>query len=282
MIIKIQLKTNHDEEIKNLNNHISILNDYILVIYQFFNGISKKYLPSLNFEFDSNQNEFKLIDMNEFQNKLRAIDDYIFNINKVKNNISLNNNIKGNIELLNPNEEKIRMEKEDTKINMIKNFNNDFIIQKLKEESQNNFQNEDYSVENNNSHILQIYKNLENKFDILEKAIEEGKKNRYDFIDEENKEMESNDNNNIILTNFNNKIEQEKNNFLEELYRNEKLNQNKKEVKKDKKGSKKKKKSLTKISQNNNLKNKKGYRNNALTEENKMKKNIKSNLKIKK
>ena len=80
------LKTNHSEEINNLNNHINILNDYILVIYQFFNGISKKYLPSLNFKFDSNQNEFKLIDMNEFQNKLRAIDDYIFNLNKVKYN----------------------------------------------------------------------------------------------------------------------------------------------------------------------------------------------------
>ena len=270
------LKTNHSEEINNLNNHINILNDYILVIYQFFNGISKKYLPSLNFKFDSNQNEFKLIDMNEFQNKLRAIDDYIFNLNKVKYNHGLNNNIKGNIEIINSNEEKIRMEKEDTKLNAIKNFNNDFIIQKLKEDSINN------TSENNNSHIIEIYKNLENKFDILEQAIEEGKKSRYDFIEEENKEMELNDNNDIILTNFNNKIEKDKNNFLEELYRNEKLIQNKKEEKKDKKGSKKKRKSLTKISQNNNLKNKKGFRSNVLTEENKMKKNIKSNIKNKK
>ena len=94
--------------------------------------------------------------------------------------------------------------------------------------------------------------------------------------------MELNDNNDIILTNFNNKIEKDKNNFLEELYRNEKLIQNKKEEKKDKKGSKKKRKSLTKISQNNNTKNKKGFRSNVLTEENKMKKNIKSNIKNKK
>ena len=276
------LKSNHSEEINNLNNHINILNDYILVIYQFFNGISKKYIPSLNFKFDSNQNEFKLIDMNEFQNKLRAIDDYIFNLNKVKFNYGLNNNIKENIEIINANEEKIRMEKEDTKLKAIKNFNNDFIIQKLKEDSINNVQNDDYSLENNNSHLIDIYKNLENKFDILEKAIEEGKKSRYDFIEEENKEMELNDNNDIILTNFNNKIEKDKNNFLEELYRNEKLIQNKQEEKKDKKVSKKKRKSLTKISQNNNLKNKKGYRNNVLTEENKMKKNIKNNLKNKK
>ena len=276
------LKSNHSEEINNLNNHINILNDYILVIYQFFNGISKKYIPSLNFKFDSNQNEFKLIDMNEFQNKLRAIDDYIFNLNKVKFNYDLKNNIKENIKIINSNEEKIRMEKEDTKLKAIKNFNNDFIIQKLKEDSINNTQNDDNSLENNNSHLIDIYKNLENKFDILEKAIEEGKKSRYDFIEEENKEMELNDNNDIILTNFNNKIEKDKNNFLEELYRNEKLIQNKKEEKKDKKGSKKKRKSLTKISQNNNLKNKKGYRNNVLTEENKMKKNIKNNLKNKK
>ena len=94
--------------------------------------------------------------------------------------------------------------------------------------------------------------------------------------------MELNDNNDIILTNFNNKIEKDKNNFLEELYRNEKLIQNKKEEKKDKKGSKKERKSLTKISQNNNTKNKKGFRSNVLTEENKMKKNIKSNIKNKK
>jgi len=276
------LKSNHSEEINNLNNHINILNDYILVIYQFFNGISKKYIPSLNFKFDSNQNEFKLIDMNDFQNKLRAIDDYIFNLNKVKFNYGLNNNIKENIKIINSNEEKIRMEKEDTKLIAIKNFNNDFIIQKLKEDSINNTQNDDYSLENNNSHLIDIYKNLENKFDILEKAIEEGKKSRYDFIEEENKEMELNDNNDIILTNFNNKIEKDKNNFLEELYRNEKLIQNKHDEKKDKKGSRKKRKSLTKISQNNNLKNKKGYRNNVLTEENKMKKNIKNNLKNKK
>ena len=139
------------------------------------------------------------------------------------------------------------MEKEDTKLNAIKNFNNDFIIQKLKEDSINN------TSENNNSHIIEIYKNLENKFDILEQAIEEGKKSRYDFIEEENKEMELNDNNDIILTNFNNKIEKDK-----------------------------KRKSLTKISQNNNTKNKKGFRSNVLTEENKMKKNIKSNIKNKK
>ena len=276
------LKSNHSEEINNLNNHINILNDYILVIYQFFNGISKKYIPSLNFKFDSNQNEFKLIDMNEFQNKLRAIDDYIFNLNKVKFNYGLKNDIKENIEIINSNEEKKRMEKEDTKLKAIKNFNNDFIIQKLKEDSINNTQNDDYNLEKNNSHLIDIYKNLENKFDILEKAIEEGKKSRYDFIEEENKEMELNDNNDIILTNFNNKIEKDKNNFLEELYRNEKLIQNKHEEKKDKKGSRKKRKSLTKISQNNNLKNKKGYRNNVLTEENKMKKNIKNNLKNKK
>ena len=276
------LKESHAEEINNLNNHISILNDYILVIYQFFNEISKKYIPSLNFQYDSNQNEFKLIDINEFQNKLRTIGDYMFNINKVKNNIFLNNDMQGTNEKINPNEEKIRMEKEDIKIGAFKNFNNDFIIQKLKEDSGNNYNIDDNEQENNNSHLIQIYKNLENKFDLLEKAIEEGKKNKYDFINEENKEMDLNDNNNILLTNFGNKIEHDKNNFLEELYRNEKIIQNKNEPKKDKKSSKKKKKPLTKISQNNNLKNKKGYKSNALTEENKMKKNVKTNLKNKK
>lgn len=276
------LKESHAEEINNLNNHISILNDYILIIYQFFNEISKKYIPSLNFQYDSNQNEFKLIDINEFQNKLRTIGDYMFNINKVKNNIFLNNDMQGKNEKINPNEEKIRMEKEDIKIGAFKNFNNDFIIQKLKEDSGNNYNIDDNEQENNNSHLIQIYKNLENKFDLLEKAIEEGKKNKYDFINEENKEMDLNDNNNILLTNFGNKIEHDKNNFLEELYRNEKIIQNKNEPKKDKKSSKKKKKPLTKISQNNNLKNKKGYKSNALTEENKMKKNVKTNLKNKK
>ena len=235
------LKESHAEEINNLNNHISILNDYILVIYQFFNEISKKYIPSLNFQYDSNQNEFKLIDINEFQNKLRTIGDYMFNINKVKNNIFLNNDMQGTNEKINPNEEKIRMEKEDIKIGAFKNFNNDFIIQKLKEDSGNNYNIDDNEHENNNSYLIQIYKNLENKFDLLEKAIEEGKKNKYDFINEENKEMDLNDNNNILLTNFGNKIEHDKNNFLEELYRNEKIIQNKNEPKKDKKSSKKKK-----------------------------------------
>ena len=227
------LKSKHTEELNDLNNHINILNDYILLIYQFFNDISKKYLPQLNFNYDSNQNQFKLIDINEFNNKLKVIDNYIFNLNNnqihFKKSQNLNNNNKANnfknFEKINSNEEKIRMEKEDKKYDMIKNFNNDFIIQKLKEDSNNLYDDDDY-LENNNLGVIQLYKNLENKFDILEKAIEEGKKNKYDFMIEENKEnnLKSND---IILTNISNNFEYEKNNLLEELYRNEKIIQNK-------------------------------------------------------
>ena len=168
------------------------------------------------------------------------------------------------------------MEKEDKNDNVLKKFNNDFIIQKLKEDTDIQFNN-DNNMENNNEGVMQLYKNLENKFDILEKAIEEGKKNKYDFINEENKDIDLY-NNNIILTNFSNNIEYEKNNFLEGLYKNEKIMENKKE----KKISKKKKKPLTKIIQNN-LKNNKGNNKlKVLNDENKNKKNYKNNLKIKK
>lgn len=279
------LKEKHDEEINDMNHHINILNDYILLIYQFFNEISKKYLPELNFNYDSNQNQIKLIDINEFQNKLKIIGNYIHTTknreNDLKINEFLNNNRKennlNNQAIINPDEEKIRMEKEDKNDNVLKKFNNDFIIQKLKEDTDIQFNNDNNNMENNNEGVMQLYKNLENKFDILEKAIEEGKKNKYDFINEENKDIDLY-NNNIILTNFSNNIEYEKNNFLEGLYKNEKIMENKKE----KKISKKKKKPLTKIIQNN-LKNNKGNNNlKVLNDENKNKKNYKNNLKIKK
>ena len=278
------LKEKHDEEINDMNHHINILNDYILLIYQFFNEISKKYLPELNFNYDSNQNQIKLIDINEFQNKLKIIGNYIHTTknreNDLKINEFLNNNRKennlNNQAIINADEEKIRMEKEDKNDNVLKKFNNDFIIQKLKEDTDIQFNN-DNNMENNNEGVMQLYKNLENKFDILEKAIEEGKKNKYDFINEENKDIDLY-NNNIILTNFSNNIEYEKNNFLEGLYKNEKIMENKKE----KKISKKKKKPLTKIIQNN-LKNNKGNNKlKVLNDENKNKKNYKNNLKIKK
>ena len=279
------LKEKHDEEINDMNHHINILNDYILLIYQFFNEISKKYLPELNFNYDSNQNQIKLIDINEFQNKLKIIGNYIHTTknreNDLKINEFLNNNRKennlNNQAIINADEEKIRMEKEDKNDNVLKKFNNDFIIQKLKEDNDIQFNNDNNNMENNNEGVMQLYKNLENKFDILEKAIEEGKKNKYDFINEENKDIDLY-NNNIILTNFSNNIEYEKNNFLEGLYKNEKIMENKKE----KKISKKKKKPLTKIIQNN-LKNNKGNNKlKVLNDENKNKKNYKNNLKIKK
>jgi hypothetical protein len=279
------LKGKHDEEINDMNHHINILNDYILLIYQFFNEISKKYLPELNFNYDSNQNQIKLIDINEFQNKLKIIGNYIHitknRENDLKINEFLNNNRKennlNNQAIINADEEKIRMEKEDKNDNVLKKFNNDFIIQKLKEDTDIQFNNDNNNMENNNEGVMQLYKNLENKFDILEKAIEEGKKNKYDFINEENKDIDLY-NNNIILTNFSNNIEYEKNNFLEGLYKNEKIMENKKE----KKISKKKKKPLTKIIQNN-LKNNKGNNKlKVLNDENKNKKNYKNNLKIKK
>ena len=286
------LKEKHAEEIKDANNHINVLNNYIIQVYQFFNNIAKNYLPELNFSFDSNRNNFRLININEFQDKLIMIDKYIFSLNdKEKNlqNIELLNNNKinnfQNYEKINAEEEKIRMEKEDNRNLMINNFNNDFIIQKLKQANQNMYNNDvkDSNNENNNLGVMQLYKNLENKFDILEKAIEEEKRNRYDIMDENYEDANLNNNNDIILTNLSNKMEKEKNDFLEGLYRNELIMQNKKGTK----NNKKKKKPLTKISQNNNLKNKKGNSKIcAFTEENKnrnnSRKHSKNNLKNKK
>ena len=74
------LNSKHTEEINNLNSHINELNNYILLIYQFFNNIAKKYLPELNFNYDENQDNFKLIDLNEFKSKLGMIDYYIYNL----------------------------------------------------------------------------------------------------------------------------------------------------------------------------------------------------------
>lgn len=79
------LNSKHSEEINDLNNHINNLNDYILLIYQFFNNCAMKYLPELNFYYDSSKDKFKLIDIKEFQNKLGMIDYYIYNL---KNNVN--------------------------------------------------------------------------------------------------------------------------------------------------------------------------------------------------
>lgn len=68
--------------------------------------------------------------------------------------------------------------------------------------------------------LIQLYKNLENKFDKLEKEIEEGKKNKYEYKIET--DGNRNINNKIYLTNTGNKFEYEKNYFLENLYKEEK------------------------------------------------------------
>ena len=140
------------------------------------------------------------------------IDKYIFSLNDKEKNFQnieiLNyNKVKNfqNNEKINAEEEKIRMEKEDKRNFIINNFNNDFIIQKLKQDNQNIYNN-DYNNpndENNNLGVIQLYKNLENKFDILEKAIEEEKRNRYDIMDKkyEEKNLNDNNNNNIKLKN---------------------------------------------------------------------------------
>ena len=43
------MKDKHSEEINNFNNHIKIINNYISLIYQFFNDITNNYFPNLNF-----------------------------------------------------------------------------------------------------------------------------------------------------------------------------------------------------------------------------------------
>ena len=89
------LNTKHSEEINNFQNQINILNNYILLIYEFFNNISKNFVPKLNFSYNANKNNFILIDIKEFEEKLNIIEQYIYSINyniNIKKNINTNDN----------------------------------------------------------------------------------------------------------------------------------------------------------------------------------------------
>ena len=95
--------------------------------------------------------------------------------------------------------------------------------------------------------VIQLYKNLENKFDLLEKEIEEGKRKKYEYLNEKEHNINNNINNNININNITNNSEYEKNHFLEILYKMEKNKENK-IVKKNNKNYKY---SSTKLSQRN-------------------------------
>ena len=278
------LNTKYTEEINNFRNQINILNNYILLIYEFFNNISKNFVPQLNFSYNANENNFILIDIKEFEEKLNIIEQYIYSINnninnninneknfntkenedQIQNNDNINNINEKIININNNNNEEIKDEidnknnieeekfklndnnfsnqfnninfplKYNQNINLLKNNNyennNYDIVEQLPEENNNintyNNININYSNNeednNNNLGLIQLYKNLENKFDMLEKEIEEGKRNKYEYLNE----ADNNVNNNINLTDMNNNIEYQKQYFLESLYKEEKAKKN--------------------------------------------------------
>ena len=253
------LKNDHSKEIKNFQNHINVLNNFILIIYKFFDDISNNYLHELNFNYNYNDN-FELIDINEFQENLNIIEKYISsmnnhiiesNNNKNFNDIQINENININKKQNNnPQKENeiqtnsLNIEQENSIINNdIKNqrfykdnylldYNNIYneynenTIEKFPDENNNVIYSQSESESINNFGLIQLYKNLENKFDLLEKEIEEGKRNKYEYLNEQDKKFD-NKNNNINITNITNDLEYEKNYFLENLYKEEKNKKNK-------------------------------------------------------
>ena len=228
-----ELNVKHSEELEVYQNKINELNNYIIAIYKFFNNITTKYIPSLKFYYD-NDNSFSLINQNEFNAKLNIIENYISsiqnntkeNINYQFNKVDLNQNI-----LQNENQEEISTSKFNEP-----NSTNDFIKQSNSNERKNiieditNYNSGEFH-HNNQQGLVNLYKNLEEKFDMLEKEIEAGKKNRYDYTDESINSIRNN-------AQINCNLEIQKQMFLENLYKKElkkKKSKNNKEIEKNKK-----------------------------------------------
>ena len=254
------LKNDHSKEIKKFQNHINVLNNFILIIYKFFDDISNNYLHELNFNYNYNDN-FELIDINEFQENINIIEKYIssmnnhiiesnnnknFNSFQVNERISIekkqNNNPQKENEIqinsLNIEQEKssINNEIKNQRIyndnhlldyNNIYNEYNENTMEKFPDENNNIIYSQSESESINNFGLIQLYKNLENKFDLLEKEIEEGKRKKYEYLNEQDKKFNNNKNNNINITNITNDLKYEKNYFLENLYKEEKNKKNK-------------------------------------------------------
>ena len=267
------LNTKYTEEINNFRNQINILNNYILLIYEFFNNISRNFVPQLNFYYNANENNFFLIDIKEFEEKLNIIEQYIYSINNNINNINneenintnenkdqiqnndninnineeiINTNINNNEEIKDEIDNKNNIEEGKFKLND-NNFNNQFnhinlplnyspnsnllinnnydIVEQLPDNTYNNINYSNNEEDNNNNMgLIQLYKNLEKKFDMLEKEIEEGKRYKYECLNE----VDNNLNKNINLTDMNNNnFEYQKQYFLESLYKDKKSKKNK-------------------------------------------------------
>ena len=93
------LKSEHSEEIKNFKNHIDLLNNYILAIYGFLNKITNDYYPELNFNYFYQENIFKLLDIQEFNEKLLLLENYISSFHSIcneNNNINKKNQLQNN------------------------------------------------------------------------------------------------------------------------------------------------------------------------------------------
>ena len=239
------LKTKYSKEINNFHKYINILNTYLLIIYEFFNNIAKNYCPELLFNYKSNDNNFELIDIKEFQEKINIIENYISSLNK--NIIEKNNNInnENNYRKVNVNALNFGNIQNNFKnnINNVQYYNSDYPLyfnknQNLLTNSFNNNidenSNEKYPDENNiiyssienesiiNFEPFQLYKNLENKFDMLAKEIEEAKRNKFDYKIETEIKL----NNNRSLINRGSTFSIEKKYLTENLNKEEKNNKN--------------------------------------------------------
>ena len=264
-------------------------------------------MHELNFNYNYNDN-FELIDINEFQENINIIEKYISSMNKHIiesnnknfNDIQINENI--NIDKKNNNNPQkeneiqtnsLNIEQENSNINNdIKNqrfykdnylldYNNIYneynenTIEKFPDENNNVIYSQSESESINNFGLIQLYKNLENKFDLLEKEIEEGKRKQYEYLNEQDKKFDYK-NNNINNKNIKNDLEYEKNYFLENLYKEEKKN------KRAKKNNSHNKNVPVKITQRN-IKDKKA-KNKYISENNRNEtpSNIRKNIKKKK
>ena len=180
-------KSKYNEEINKLKFQIRDYNSYIHLTYLFFHNITNNALSSLEFNIEKQNNI--LISIEEFQQKLIQIENFIYDILKENSNLKIkyhklidsNNN-----KLFNEIYEDENNKEKYTNISNIvndsyntsgSNFNG--LIKSPENVFENNYENLNKNLEINhlnnrknlNQGTLEIYKTLEQRVNILEKEL---------------------------------------------------------------------------------------------------------------
>ena len=181
------IKSKYNNDIEKLKFQIREYNSYIHLTYLFFHNITNNALTSLNFNIE--KQNYILISLEEFQQKLKQIEAFVYDILKENSNLKIkyhklidsNNN-----KLFNEIYEDENNKEKYTNISNIvndsyntsgSNFNG--LIKSPENVFENNYENLNKNLEINhlnnrknlNQGTLEIYKTLEQRVNILEKEL---------------------------------------------------------------------------------------------------------------